>query len=542
VWECHEESLPLNRPLYLQWPEEEDAYRAPQGYLFGPYLLVYPVASHGFGPERVASQAVWFPPGEWVNTFTNERYTGPQWRLVSADINEWPMYARLGAPIPAQPYSERPTTESLDHLIVHIWPGEGSYTMPFDLYEDDGKSQDYEAGQHAITKIKSTHHDGIYTVTLSPTEGTYDGQPKERSVEIIMHGMAVPENVELNNDASQYKRIDETGDLIISYPKSNIRETIAVNVTGKLMPSEYFQKRAYDRHLKGILGEANHLSLEDALQQDTDEINDVAPGLLALAGVGYVENETAYPEPGAHRRIVVNDDNPLDVESIAVTLRHRVFPQDEVLSERTTDYQNPTGVVDVDAPSEAKLNPEFLTSHLVEREVKYKFKGITKKHIEVLDKKFGWLDNWLISEAYDYDPEKPMAEQVFAPETASLDDLLAMAKQDDWQTTPTNNKGELDLLELHDEEFKIAYALNTIEVEAEQEIVLGFRSDDGIAVWLNGEKIHEADEMRGINHDWENVPVTLKAGENILLLKISQHKFGWGFAVIGRDPALLEAE
>ncbi|KAB2868780.1 MAG: type II toxin-antitoxin system VapC family toxin, partial [Bauldia sp.] len=41
-----------------------------------------------------------------------------------------------------------------------------------------------------------------------------------------------------------------------------------------------------------------------------------------------------------------------------------------------------------------------------------------------------------------------------------------------------------------------------VEIDAEKPGTLGFRSDDGIEVWLNGEKIHSKNVLRGINHNW----------------------------------------
>jgi hypothetical protein len=47
-------------------------------------------------------------------------------------------------------------------------------------------------------------------------------------------------------------------------------------------------------------------------------------------------------------------------------------------------------------------------------------------------------------------------------------------------------------------------------------------SDDGIQVWLNGKKVHDKNVKRALKAAEDKVPVELKAGKNLLLLKLDQ--------------------
>jgi len=76
VWESCTESVPLTRPMYIEYPAKEEAYRNPQQYFFGDNLLVAPITSPGEGTNEVAHQTVWWPPGDWYDWFTGERFTG----------------------------------------------------------------------------------------------------------------------------------------------------------------------------------------------------------------------------------------------------------------------------------------------------------------------------------------------------------------------------------------------------------------------------------------------------------------------------------
>ena len=58
---------------------------------------------------------------------------------------------------------------------------------------------------------------------------------------------------------------------------------------------------------------------------------------------------------------------------------------------------------------------------------------------------------------------------------------------------------------------------------------MGLGSDDGIAVWLNGQSVHENQVARGVSPNQDRVTLPLKAGENKLLMKIYNQGGGHGF-------------
>ena len=117
------DTVPLDRPLYLDHPSDERAYHNAQEYFIGDNLLAAPIVTPGIGPGRVGTQTVWFPPGaSWYNSFTGEKYAGGTNALVAADINEFPLYVKGGVPIPMQPYTPRMATAPLTTLRVRCYP------------------------------------------------------------------------------------------------------------------------------------------------------------------------------------------------------------------------------------------------------------------------------------------------------------------------------------------------------------------------------------------------------------------------------------
>ena len=128
---------------------------------------------------------------------------------------------------------------------------------------------------------------------------------------------------------------------------------------------------------------------------------------------------------------------------------------------------------------------------------------------------------------------------VFPPETPGARDVS-------WKPLPAGTDPArpwlLDLLKAFGGEQTVAYARTTVFSEKEQAAVLELGSDDGAKVWLNGKLVHANNVARPITPGSDKVPVTLRAGWNPLLLKITQNNLGWEFSArFGRpDGSRLE--
>ncbi len=75
----------------------------------------------------------------------------------------------------------------------------------------------------------------------------------------------------------------------------------------------------------------------------------------------------------------------------------------------------------------------------------------------------------------------------------------------------------------------VAYAVAYVDASDPRDAVLALGSDDGVAAWINGEKVHENGVQRGYGSRQDRVPIRLRAGRNEILLKITQAAGAWGF-------------
>jgi len=78
---------------------------------------------------------------------------------------------------------------------------------------------------------------------------------------------------------------------------------------------------------------------------------------------------------------------------------------------------------------------------------------------------------------------------------------------------------------------RATYALCTLRCDGERKATLYTGSDDALRVWLNGRLVVEKLVLRPAGPDQDSTPITLKAGDNQLLVEVSNGGGGWGFYV-----------
>jgi hypothetical protein len=86
----------------------------------------------------------------------------------------------------------------------------------------------------------------------------------------------------------------------------------------------------------------------------------------------------------------------------------------------------------------------------------------------------------------------------------------------------------LDLKALFRDDDRAAYVRCRVASDRARDAVLELGSDDGVKAWLNGKLVHANNAVREMKPGDDRVPVALKKGVNILLLKVVQGDGDWG--------------
>ena len=93
---AHEEGIPIMRPLFIDFPSDDEAYSAEDEYMFGPDLLVAPILYEGMRSRRV-----YLPEGaKWTSAYDGTVHEGGQWIESEAPLNVIPIFLKNEAKIP----------------------------------------------------------------------------------------------------------------------------------------------------------------------------------------------------------------------------------------------------------------------------------------------------------------------------------------------------------------------------------------------------------------------------------------------------------
>ncbi len=586
---CYDTGLPLVRPMYLIYPHEPRAYETPGQFMFGDDLLVAPAVEPGYGRARMVDVFVWFPPGEWYNLLTHERYVGPSEALVTVELADIPVFARGGAPIPMNPPKMRHTSQKPDALFVRLYPGSA---VERHLYEDDTESAAYQRGAFRRLPIHAgPAPNGEPQLAIGPANGTLAGASETTpAVELELPSRVRPRSLTLSEASAD----GSESPLAWTYDSRRLMTTVglgAIPVTSKTAVT--WAARADAERTK----EARHAfalmhriarglaqlprehpqtaALTDAAQTATaycmsvadptpDNAKDRAGGVIVRtrieSAVAAAMRELAKGESdddaaalramtgvSLHASVAATADPALI--HVVATLRERPRTPGEA-SEPVTVKLHVTGAsefhqreVEIDehgmgqAQFDVRVDPDRLVIVRGDVSAERAWQNLPIP----LKATFEWrgtaIRDWVIvgpmpggkgPQAEQLGPEKELdfsarypgvagSEVVWVPYHASAGEAV------DGFTDVVNFRRAFNV------ENATAFAATTLVSPADATVDFLLRHDDGAILWVNGVERYRSVEPRGLGHAEARIKVSLHEGENTVLLKVEQLRYGWAF-------------
>jgi alpha-D-xyloside xylohydrolase len=93
---AHADGTPPMRPLFVDFPSDDATWTVSDEFMFGPDLLVAPIADYG-----ARERDVYLPAGsEWTNAWTGAAHQGGAAVHVEAPLGQIPLFLRDGASLP----------------------------------------------------------------------------------------------------------------------------------------------------------------------------------------------------------------------------------------------------------------------------------------------------------------------------------------------------------------------------------------------------------------------------------------------------------
>jgi alpha-glucosidase (family GH31 glycosyl hydrolase) len=184
---AYDTGLPLCRPLYLAYPEDEEAYQVPTQFLWGDRLLIAPVVEAG------GYRPVYLPAGGWWDRATGQFYSQPIHLNLYARLDRVPLFVQAGAILPLSEVSLRVGAAPPTTLILEVYAGASG---ELDFYEDDGESTSYRTDGGCHRRFTQQLEGDSHVLTCDSVRGSYQGIPKQRNFRILWSGLVSGSRVE----------------------------------------------------------------------------------------------------------------------------------------------------------------------------------------------------------------------------------------------------------------------------------------------------------------------------------------------------------
>lgn len=246
---AYEEGLSLCRPLYYDWPREDDAYSFRNEYMFGDDILVAPVTSPRSG-DGYSYLNVWLPEGEWYEWHTGDILSGGGTHERKFAIDEYPLYFRSGAIVPMFGEDVKNLRDVTDEKVyITVFPGKSGNAI---LYEDNGNDKDY-ASEFATTALDFVRSDNMLEVRIGGREGEYPGMAQTRKLAVAVECSMAPVSVSVDGKDSGFGYDGNNLLLTVEVPETSASESHIIKVTYGSDTSVEGLKGKFHRFQKAVM-------------------------------------------------------------------------------------------------------------------------------------------------------------------------------------------------------------------------------------------------------------------------------------------------
>ncbi|HLJ92009.1 MAG TPA: TIM-barrel domain-containing protein [Gemmataceae bacterium] len=175
--EACDTGLPPMRALWLHYPNDPEAVRLGDEYLWGRDLLVAPVTTKG-----ATERKLYLPEGDWYDFWTLERHTGKRELTQKVDLATLPLFVRAGAILPLDPVRQYTTQPVDEPTTIRIYSGRDG---EFRCYEDDGMTLDYLRGKFAWTRWQWNDRERRLVIEPVGEQNAFPRGPRTFTVELV---------------------------------------------------------------------------------------------------------------------------------------------------------------------------------------------------------------------------------------------------------------------------------------------------------------------------------------------------------------------
>jgi alpha-glucosidase len=181
--------VPLMRPMFLEFPDDDALATNGEDFMFGSSLLVAPKVW-----PFTDAYTVTLPKGDWYDYWAGNRVDGGKALQVEPPLDTLPVYVRAGSILPQQPLIQHVGETPRGPLELRVYPGP---QCSGNLYLDDGDTFAYQHGGSLRVHFTCSVSPSGIQIEVGAAQGPY--QPWFTDLQIVVYGVTVkPSSVELD--------------------------------------------------------------------------------------------------------------------------------------------------------------------------------------------------------------------------------------------------------------------------------------------------------------------------------------------------------
>ncbi|MCK0145326.1 glycoside hydrolase family 31 protein [Arenibacter sp. F26102] len=239
--ESYDTGVPILRALLLEYPKDDNTFEIDDQFMVGEALLIAPVVEKG-----AKQRSLYLPKGDWLDYNDPKiNYSGGTIIDYPVELETTPIFVKVGSIIPQSPIMPYIDAIKKAAVVLEMFPGER--ISEFDLYEDDGETNNYKNNEFSKTNITMHKVGSKLNVEIGePEQQAF--KTSERNYLLKIYTTSNPKNVVINHQKLKKSTLSklsenlnsnftETGYffdssskvLTIRLPDTKLKTTITVN-------------------------------------------------------------------------------------------------------------------------------------------------------------------------------------------------------------------------------------------------------------------------------------------------------------------------
>lgn len=223
---AHDSGVSLCRPMYYDYPKDENAYKYDRQYMFGDNMLMAPVTTPAV--DGYSTVEVWLPDGEWYEEATGTLLQGGKVYERIFAMDEYPVYVKAGSVLPFHSGKVSNLRANDAPYTLTVYPGGNG--GEFSVYEDFGDDDNY-GEEFATTQVKSVRNGNNLRVEIAPRKGNYREMPAKRDLEVKTLATLRPIKVTVDGKETAYSYDPTDLSVTVALPAADPSAAHAVEFT-----------------------------------------------------------------------------------------------------------------------------------------------------------------------------------------------------------------------------------------------------------------------------------------------------------------------